>query len=152
LRCWIKQFANDRLIALGELRWSHVVFCSRLKLQSFDGKRMIAARRVSGLKVSTKLINVGLHGELHCTLSTIAAYTDTQVVRDRTKIMTLELAEQLSLKLSHLGLCTSDHDEVINVCKDDEASVVYKDAWVRFNWVEANRFEVFCELLVPQSR
>jgi hypothetical protein len=48
-------------------------------------------------------------------------------MQDGAKVTILKLAKQLSLQLSHLSCRLGHHDEVINVCKNDETGIVNKD-------------------------
>jgi hypothetical protein len=48
-------------------------------------------------------------------------------MQDGAKVVTLKLAKQLSLELSHLSHCLGNSNKVINTCKNDNPSVVDKD-------------------------
>jgi hypothetical protein len=68
----------------------------------------------STLVLGAQLVNVSFHRELYGALSLIATNLDTQVVRDWSKVMTLELGEDLLLERSHLLACTRDGDKVVD--------------------------------------
>jgi hypothetical protein len=65
--------------------------------------------------------------------------------------MAFEFAKDKRLESGHLAHCVGNKHEVVDVCEDNAAICVYKDTWISFNRVVADRSEKSRKFLVPQT-
>jgi hypothetical protein len=65
--------------------------------------------------------------------------------------MAFKFAKDERLKSGHLVYCAGNKHEVVNVCKDNTAILIYKDTWISFNTVVANRSERSRKFLVLET-
>jgi hypothetical protein len=81
--------------------------------------------------------------------ATVAADSNTQVMRYRSYVVAFKLAKDELLKRDHLVLRARDHEDVVNVREKDAAGKrIYKYARVGLKWLVADRGKKACKFFV----